>query len=61
MWLKFTLLSTYWRGHQTSPTVVSLEGGLPQKLKSKSTLSSGTAQIHSLFASWFYKEIEIKI
>ena len=25
----FNLLSTHWRGHQTSPTVVSLKGRLP--------------------------------
>ena len=51
----------YWRGHQTSPTVVSLKGRLPQKLQSKSTLSYETVQIHSLFRHGFYKETEIKI
>ena len=49
-----------WRGHQTSPTVVSLKGRLPQKLQSKSTLSCGIVQIQFV-SSWFYKEAEIKI
>ena len=48
------------RGHQTSPTVVSLKGRLPQKLQSKFTLSCEIIQIHSVL-SWFYKETEIKI
>ena len=43
----------YWRGHQTSPTVVSLKGRLPKKLQSKSTLSFEIVQIHSLFRHGF--------
>ena len=35
----FLLPLSHWRGHQTSPTVVSLKGRLPQKLQSKYTLS----------------------
>ena len=50
-----------WRGHQTSPTVVSLKGRLPQKLQSKSNLSREIVQIQSLFRHGFYKETEIKI
>ena len=45
----------YWRGHQTSPTLVSLKGGLPQKLQSKSTLSTETVQMHSLFRHGFIR------
>ena len=49
-WLLFFLKKlSCWRGHQTSPTVVSLKGRLPQKLQSKSTLSCEIVQIHSLF------------
>ena len=55
------LRPSYRRGHQTSPTVVSLKGRLSQKLQSKSILSSETVEIHSLISSWFYKETEIKI
>ena len=44
------------RGLMTSPTVVSLKGRLPQKLQSKSTLSSQTVQIHSLFRHGFIKK-----
>ena len=43
----------YWRGHQTSPTVVSLKGRLPQKLQSKSTLSCEIIHIRSLFRHGF--------
>ena len=45
-----------WRGHQTSTTVVSLKGRLPQKLQSKSTLSCEIVQIHSLFLHGFIKK-----
>ena len=51
----------HWRGHQTSPTVVSLKGRLPEIMQSKSTLSCDIIQIHSLFRHGFYKETEIKI
>ena len=47
--------STDWRGHQTFPTVVSVKGGLPQKLQSQSTLSCDIIQIHSLFRHGFIK------
>ena len=52
-----------WRGHQTSPTVVSLKGRLPQKLQSKSTLSCEIAQIHvhSLFRHGFIKKPKSKL
>ena len=56
----------YWRGHQTSPTVVSLKGRLPQKLQSKSTLSCEIVHIRSLFRHGFinkpnyYKKTEIE-
>ena len=60
--LKRFLTKTFdWRGHQTSPTVLSLKGRLPQKLQSKSTLSCEIVQIHSLFRHSFYKETEIKL
>ena len=42
--------------HQTSPTVVSLKGRLPQKLQSKSTLSCEIVEIHSLFRHGFIKK-----
>ena len=50
-----------WRGQQTSPTVVSLKGRLPELMQSKSTLSCDIIQIHKSVSSWFYKETEIKI
>ena len=49
-----------WQGHQTSPTVVSLKGRLPQKLQSKSTLSFEIVQIHSLFRHGFIKKPKSK-
>ena len=49
-----------WRGHQTSPTVVSLKGRLPEKLQSKSTLSCEIVQIHSLFHHEFIKQPKSK-
>ena len=49
-----------WRGHQTSPTVVSLKGRLPQKLQYKSTLTSETVQISSLFLHGFIKKPKSK-
>ena len=45
-----------WRGHQTSPTVVSLKCRLPQKLQSKSTLFCEMVYIHSLFRHGFLKK-----
>ena len=50
----------YWRGHQTSPTVVTLKGRLPQILQSKSTLSCEIVQIHSLFCHGFIKKPKSK-
>ena len=47
--------TSYWRGHQTSPTVLSLKGRLPQKLQSKTTLSCEIVQILSLFRHGFIK------
>ena len=58
---KGIFIDSHWRGHQTSPTVVSLKGRLPQKLQSQSTFSCKIGQIHSLFRHGFYKETEIKI
>ena len=52
MWFQYI----YWKGHQTSPTVVSLKGRLPQKFQSKSTLSCEIVQIHILFRHGFYKK-----
>ena len=49
-----------WRGHQTSPTVVSLKGRLPQKLQSKSTISFEIIQINSLFRHGFMKKPKSK-
>ena len=46
----------HWRGHQTSPTVVSLKGRLPQILQSKSTLCCKIVQKHSLFLHGFVKK-----
>ena len=51
---------TYWRGHQTFPTVVSLKGRVPKKLQSKSTLSCVIVQIHSLFRHGFIKKPKSK-
>ena len=48
-----TLSVSFWRGHQTSPTVVSLKGRLPQKWESQSTLSCEIVLIHSLFRHGF--------
>ena len=45
-----------WRVHQTSPTVVSLKGRLPQKFQSKSTLSSEIFQIYSMFRHGLIKK-----
>ena len=50
----------HWRGHQTSPTVVSLKGILPLKLQSKSILSCKIVQIHSLFRHGFIKKPKSK-
>ena len=44
---------SYWRGHLTSPSVVSLKGRLPQKFHFKSTLSCEIVHIHSLFRHCF--------
>ena len=44
------------KGCQTSPTVVSLKGRLPQVLQSNSTLSFEIIQIHSLFRHGFKKK-----
>ena len=54
------LNTIYWRGNQTSPTMVSLKGRLPQKLQPKSTPSCETAQIHSLFHRGFIKKPKSK-
>ena len=45
---------------QTSPTVVSLKGRLPQKLQSKSTLSCRTSQIHTLSHHGFIKKSKLR-
>ena len=50
----------YWRGHQTSPTVVSLKGRLPRKLESKCTLSCEIVQMHSPFRHGFVKKQKSK-
>ena len=50
----------YWRGHETSPTVVSLKGRLPEIMQSKSTLSCDNIQIHSLFRHGFIKKPKSK-
>ena len=50
----------HWWGHQTSPTVVSLKGRLPQKLQSKSTLSCKIVQIYNLFRHGFIKKPKSK-
>ena len=47
---------THWRGHQTSPTVVSLKGRLPKIMQHKSTLSCDVIQIHSPFRHGFIKK-----
>ena len=51
---------SYWRGHQTFPTVVSLEFRLPEKLQSKSTLSCEIVPIHRLFRHGFIKKPKSK-
>ena len=53
--------SLIWRGHQTSPTVVSLKGRLPQKLQSTSTPFLRNCLDTQSVSSWFYKETEITI
>ena len=50
----------HWRGHQTSPTVVSLQGRLSQKLQSKASLSFEIVQKHSLFRHGFIKKPKSK-
>ena len=50
----------HWRGHQTSPTVVSLKGRLPDITQSKSTLSCDIIQIHCLFRHGFIKKLKSK-
>ena len=50
----------HWRGHQTSPTVVSLKGRLPVILQSTSTLSCDIIQRHSLFGHGFIKKPKSK-
>ena len=50
----------HWRGNQTSPTVVSLKGRLPEITQSKSTLSCDIIQIHSLFHHDFIKKPKSK-
>ena len=57
---KWNLPVFHWRGHQTSPTVVSLKGRLPQKLQSKSTLFCESVQIHSLFRLGFIKKPKLQ-
>ena len=49
-------MTTHWRSHQTSPTVVSLKGRLPEIMQYKSTLSCNIIQIHSLFRHGFIKK-----
>ena len=58
----FTNLPVFllWQIDQTSPTVVSLKGRLPQKLWFKSTLSCEIVQIHSLFRQGFIKKPKSK-
>ena len=50
----------YWRGHQTSPTVVSLKGRLSKRLQSKSTLPCKIVQTNSLFRHGFTKKPKSK-
>ena len=50
----------YWRGHQTSPTVVSLKDRLPEIMQSTSALSYDIIQIHSLFCHGFIKKPKSK-
>ena len=52
--------TTHWRGHQTSPTVVSLKGRLPEMMQSTSNLSCGIIQIHRLFRHGFVKKPKSK-
>ena len=47
------ILLYQWRGHQTTPTVVSLKGRLPQIMQSKSAFSCEIVLIHSLFRHSF--------
>ena len=54
------MILNQWRGHQTSPTVVSLKGRLPKRLQSKTTLSCEIVQIHSLFRRGFIKKPKSK-
>ena len=50
----------HWRGHQTSPTVVSLKGRLPEIMQSTSTLSCDIIQIRSLLRHGFIKKPKSK-
>ena len=54
------VVGTHWGGHQTSPTMVSLKGRLPEIMQSKSTLSCDVIQIHSLFRHGFIKKPKSK-
>ena len=49
-----------WRGHKTSPKVMSLKGRLCQKVRSKSTLSCEIIQIHGLFRHGFINSPQSK-
>ena len=49
-----------WIGHQTSPTVVSLKGRLPQIMQDTYTPSCDIIQIHSLFRHGFINKPKSK-
>ena len=49
-----------WRGHQTSPTVLSLEGRLAHKVQCKFALSGEVVLIHSLFRHGFMNKSKSK-
>ena len=51
---------THLRGHQTSPTIVSLKGRLPEIMQSKPTLSCDIIQIYSLFRHGLIKKPKSK-
>ena len=51
---------SYWRDHQTSPTVVSLKVRLSELMQSESILSYDIIQIHNLFRHGFIKKPKSK-
>ena len=56
----YDISPVYWRGHQTSPTALSLKGRLPKKLQSQYTFSCEIVQKHSLLHHGIIKKRKSK-